>query len=139
LNAPLSGEASAEFEVDRRGYIQGTVLGMNWDDQTRTMSWAKVEIVDNSSYQYYWYTWDGWFDGYLDPGSYQATITEWNHNEGHQQLAFTLNVNQGEENNALNFILLETQIPIPETAAAPLTIIATISTALLLLRKRKRG
>jgi hypothetical protein len=139
LNAPLSGEASAEFEVDRRGYIQGTVLGMNWDDQTRTMSWARVEIVDNSSYQYYWYTWDGWFDGYLDPGSYQATITEWNHNEGHQQLAFTLNVNQGEENNALNFILLETQIPIPETAAAPLTIIATISTALLLLRKRKRG
>jgi hypothetical protein len=139
LNAPLSGEASAEFEVDRRGYIQGIVLGMNWDDETRTMSWATVEIVAGSGYQYYWYTWDGWFDGYLDPGTYEATITEWTHNQGHQQLALTLNVNQGEENSALNFILPETQIPIPETATAPLTIIATIATALVLLRKRKRG
>jgi hypothetical protein len=139
LNAPLSGEASAEFEVDRRGYVQGIVFGMNWVDQTRTMSWAKVKIVDSSGYQYYWYTADGWFDGYLDPGTYQTTITEWKHNEGHQQLAFTLNVNQGEQNNALNFILPETQIPIPETATAPLTIIATIGTGLVLLRKRKRG
>jgi hypothetical protein len=138
LNAPLSGEASAEFEVDRRGYVQGTVLGMNWVDQTRTMSWVRVEIVDSSGYQYYWYTWDGWFDGYLDPGTYQTTIKEWNHNEGHQQLLLTLNVNQGEQNNGLSFILLETQIPMPETATAPLTIIATIGTALLLLRKRKR-
>jgi hypothetical protein len=119
LNAPLSGEASAVFEVDRRGYIQGIVLGMNWDDQTRTMSWVTVELVDNSGYQYYWYTWDGWFDGYLNPGSYQATITEWNHNEGHQQVMFTLNVNPGEQ-NALNYILEETQIRIPELAVVPL-------------------
>ena len=139
LNAPLSGEASAEFEVDRRGYIQGIVLGMNWDDATRTMSWATVEVVDSSGYQYYWYTWDGWFDGYLDPGTYQTTITEWPHNYGHQQLAFVLNVNPGEQNSALNFILPETQIPIPETTTAPLTIIATIGTALFILRKRKRG
>jgi len=139
LNAPLSGEASTEFEVDKRGYIQGIVLGMNWDDATRTMSWTTVKIVDSSGYQYYWYTWDGWFDGYLDPGAYQTTITEWNHNEGHQQLAFILNVNQGEQNSALNFILPETQIPIPETTTAPLTIIATIGTALFVFRKRRRG
>ena len=139
LNAPLSGEASAEFEVDRRGYIQGVVLGMNWDDATRTMSWVTVKIVDSSGYQYYWYTWDGWFDGYLDPGTYQTTITEWNHNEGHQQLAFILNVNPGEQNSALNYILPETQIPIPETTTVPLTIIASFATALFLMRKRKRG
>ena len=139
LNAPLSGEASAEFEVDLRGYIQGIVLGLNWVDQTRTMSWATVKIIDSSGYQYYWYTWDGWFDGYLDPGTYQATITEWNHNEGHQQLPFTLNVSPGEQNSGLSFILPETGIPIPETGTAPLTIIATIGTALALLRKRKRG
>jgi hypothetical protein len=140
LNAPLSGEASAEFEVDRRGYIQGIVLGMNWDDATRTMSWATAEFVDNSGYQYYWYTFDGWFDGYLDPGTYQTTITEWNHNEGHQQLAFTLNVNQGEQNNALNFILAETQIPIPELATTPLTLIGAVGAVLALsLRRRRRS
>jgi hypothetical protein len=102
------------------------------------MSWVTVELVDSSGYQYYWYTWDGWFDGYLNPGTYQATITEWNHNEGHQQLAFTLNVNQGEQNSALNFILPESQIPIPETPAAPLTMIATIGAILALLRRRRR-
>ena len=137
LNAPLSGEASVEFQVDRRGYVQGTVLGMNWDDATRTMSWVQVEFIDSSGYQYYWYTWDGWFDGYLDPGTYNATITEWNHNEGHQQVAFLLNVNQGE-NNALNFILTETQIPIPELAAIPLTAIAAFAVALSLSRQRRR-
>ena len=137
LNAPLSGEASAEFEVDRRGYIQGIVLGMNWDDATRTMSWVTIQITDSSGYQYYWYTFDGWFDGYLDPGAYQATITEWNHNEGHNQVKFTLNVNQGEENHALDFILAESQVPIPELTTIPLTILGAIAGALLLLKRRK--
>ncbi len=73
---------------------------MNWDDQTRTMSWVTVEIVDSSGYQYYWYTWDGWFDGYLDSGTYQVTVTEWIHNEGHHQIMFTLSVNQGEQNDS---------------------------------------
>jgi len=135
-NAPLSGEASAEFEVDRRGYIQGIVLGMNWDDETRTMSWATVETVDSSGYQYYWYTFDGWFDGYLDPGTYQATITEWNHNEGHQHVAFTLNVNQGEENKVLNFILAESQIAIPELAIVPLALVLTLLAVVLAARRR---
>jgi hypothetical protein len=138
LNAPLSGEASAEFEVDRRGYIQGIILGMNLDDQTRTMSWVTVELVDSSGYQYYWYTWDGWFDGYLNPGTYHATITEWNHNEGHQQIMFTLNVNQGEENDALNYILEESQIPIPELPTIPLTILIVGAVTASLLERRRR-
>ncbi len=138
LNAPLSGEASAEFEVDRRGYIQGIILGMNWDDQTRTMSWVTVELVDSTGYQYYWYTWDGWFDGYLNPGTYQTTITEWNHNEGHQQIMFTLNVNQGEQNDALNYILEESQIPIPELATVPLTTLTVCAAAAVLFERRRR-
>jgi hypothetical protein len=138
LNAPLSGEASVEFQVDRRGYIQGIVLGMNWDDETRTMSWVTVKIVDSSGYQYHWYTWDGWFDGYLDPGAYQVTVTEWNHNEGHQQLMFTANVNQGEQNDALNYILEESQIPIPELTTTPLTSLIICVTAVLFLERKRR-
>ena len=111
---------------------------MNWDDETRTMSWVTVEIVNSSGYQYYWYTWDGWFDGYLDPGTYQVTITEWNHNEGHQQTMFTLSVNQGEQNDALNYILEESQIPIPELTSIPLTALTVCAAAVFLLRRRKR-
>ena len=138
LNAPLSGEASAGFEVDRRGYIQGIVLGTNWDDQTRTMSWATVEIVNSSGYQYYWYTFDGWFDGYLDPGTYQATITEWTHNQGYQRVMFTPKVNQGEQNAAFNFILPESQIAIPEFVTVPLSLIGAVAAVLALPRRRKR-
>ncbi|MGA2972342.1 MAG: hypothetical protein ABSE39_06935 [Candidatus Bathyarchaeia archaeon] len=138
LNAPLSGEASTEFEVDRRGYIQGIILGMNWDDQTRTMSWVTVEIVDSSGYQYYWYTWDGWFDGYLDPGTYQVTVSEWIHNEGHHQIMFTLNVNQGEQNDALNYILEESQIPIPELTSISLSTLTACAAAVFLLERRRR-
>jgi hypothetical protein len=124
--------------VDNRGYVQGIILGLNWDSQTRTMSWATAEIVDGSGYQYYWYTWDGWFDGYLNPGSYQATISEWNHNEGHEQTKFTLNVNQGERNDLLNFILDESQIPIPELSAIPLTALMIFVATAFTTRRRHR-
>ena len=44
INAPLSGEVSAVSEVDQRGNIQGIVLGLNWNDATRTMSWAGSDL-----------------------------------------------------------------------------------------------
>lgn len=137
-NAPQSGEASAEFELDRRGYIQGLILGMNWDDDVRTTSWVTLQIVDNSSYQYYWYTWDGWFDGYLNRGTYQVTVTEWAHNEGHVQVGFVLNVSPGEEAASNNFILAESQIPIPEFAAIPLSILTVGITACLVQCNHRR-
>jgi hypothetical protein len=138
-NAPLSGEASAVFEVDKRGYEQGIILGMNWDDETRTMSWVTIQFVDNTGYQYYWYSWDGWFDGYLNPGPYQMTITEWKQNEGHLQLKTTLNVNTGERNTALDYILEESQIPIPELTLAPIVFTMSLTaTGLLLVQRRKR-
>ena len=138
-NAPLSGEASAEFEVDQRSYIEGTIVGMNWVDQTRTMSWVTVEFVDSTGYQYYWYTWDGWVDGYLNPGAYNVTITEWKISEGHQQIGFKINLSPGERNEAFNFILEESQIPIPELATIPLSIFAVLMiTELMVGRKRRR-
>ena len=136
-NAPLSGEASVEFEMDLRGYIQGTVLGMNWDDATRTMSWAELQIVDSSSYQYYWYTWDGWFDGYLNPGRYQTTIREWTGNQGYLPISFVLDVSPGEQSKSLNFIMSESQIPIPESINSPSIALALLVATCLFLRRRR--
>jgi hypothetical protein len=137
-NAPLAGEASSEFELDLRGYIQGIVLGMNWDDATRTISWASLQIEDNSSYQYYWYTWDGWFDGYLNPGNYQATIGVWSNNQGYLPVGFVLPVSLGEQSKSLNFILTEGQIPIPElTYVSALTLALVTATCLIVYRRRR--
>jgi len=113
-NVPQTGEASAILGLELRGYIKGTVLALNWEENTRTASLATLQIVDNSSYQYYWYTWDGWFDGYLDPGTYHVTITEWKNNEGYAPVSFVLEVTRGQQEASLNFILVESQIPIPE-------------------------
>ena len=136
-NAPLTGEASVAFELDLRGYVQGTILEMNWDDATRTASLVNLQIEDNSSYQYYWYTWDGWFDGYLNPGDYQVTIRDWSNNQGYLPVKFVLNVSPGEQSRSLNFILTESQIPIPELASASLVALALVTATCLILYRRK--
>jgi hypothetical protein len=111
---------------------------MNWDDATRTVSWANLQIEDNSSYQYYWYTWDGWFDGYLNAGSYEVTIREWTGNQGHLPIKFVLNVSPGEQSRSLNFILEESQIPIPELTDVSSVAFVLIIAACLILRRRRR-
>jgi hypothetical protein len=112
-NDPLTGKASAEFELDLRGYVQATILGMNWDDDVRTLSWASLQIIDSSRYQYYWYSWDGLVDGYLYPGTYQVTISVWDNNVGYIPVKFVLQVSPGQQ-ASLNYILTESGIPIPE-------------------------
>jgi hypothetical protein len=139
-NAPLTGEASAEFELDLRGYLQGTILGMTWDDGVRTLSWASLQIVDSSNYQYYWYSWDGFVDGYLNPGRYQVTISEWNNNAGHVPVKSVLRVSPGQQ-ASMNYILTESQIPIPELPTLPLNLLCLSLTACLIrvcrMKKRK--
>jgi hypothetical protein len=126
------------FELDLRGYIQGIVLGMNWDDATRTISWASLQIEDNSSYQYYWYTWDGWFDGYLNPGNYQATIGIWSDSQGYLPIGFVLGVSLGEQSRSLNFILTESQIPIPELTYVSVVALALVTATSLIVYRRRR-
>jgi hypothetical protein len=134
-NTHLTGEASAEFELDLRGYVQGTILATNWDDDVRTASWFTLKIVDSSAYQYYWYTWDGWVDGYLNQGSYQVTISEWTDMRGHLPVKLVLNVSPGEQ-ESLNYILVESQIPIPEFHTLPLSLLS-LSIAVFLMRVRR--
>jgi hypothetical protein len=135
-NAPQGGGASVEFELDQRGYVQGLVLGMDWDDATRTMSWVSLQINSGST-SYKWYTWDGWFDGYLDPGTYQVLVTEWtNRAESHQTQQLMLAVSEGQRGTQ-TIVLGETGMAIPELAS-PLPILAvTLTLALVgaLLRK----
>ncbi len=141
MNAPLSGEASTIFELDSRGYIQATVLAMNWANELRTSSWVTLQIVNGSAYQYYWYTWDGWVDGYLNPGTYKVTIREWSNNEGHLPIKLTLNVSPGQRVSQSFILDVESQIPIPEFSSLPINILCLGAVACLLrvcrIRKRK--
>ena len=134
-NVALGGEASVVFELDLRSSVQGVVYCLDWNDATRTISWATVELK-NSDTTYRWYTWDGWFDGYLDPGDYQVTVSEWTvQNEGHNSYQFSLNAGTGQVNRAFTITLFETGIPIPEFA--PFSVIAISVVAALAVTRFK--
>jgi hypothetical protein len=141
-NVVQSGEASVEFGMNLRGYVQGTVLGLDWDNAARTMSWASIHITSGST-TYNWYTWDGWFDGYLDPGAYQTKVIEWTSGaEGHQTYQFTLNVSGGQ--SATETIpLQESGIAIPEFTGALSSLLMTFTLTITVVgfrraRRRKR-
>jgi len=130
-NVRQGGEASVVFELDQRGLVRGTVLAMNWVNQDREASWITLEFIQNSSsYQYYWYTWDGFFDGYLDPGLYHMTITEWIHNEGHFSQQLSVPVSLGEKSES-TIILEESGIPInvPNELGVSIEMYSTLTTS----------
>ena len=135
-NVIQGGEGSVEFELDLRGYVQGVVTGLDWDDSARTMSWANIQLKGGST-TYNWYTWDGWFDGYLDPATYQMNVTEWTSRaEGHQTRELSLVVSEGQKGGP-TLLLGESGIPIPElTSALPIAFM-TITVALTVLRTRR--
>jgi hypothetical protein len=137
-NTLQGGGASVEFELDLRGYLQGIVLGMDWDDATRTMSWTTIQMKSGST-SYNWYTWDGWFDGYLDPGTYQVRVIEWtSHAEGHQTQELTLAISEGQSGTE-TIILGESGIAIPEFASTlPILMLSSLALAGALFR-RARG
>jgi hypothetical protein len=141
--AQQGSEASVEFELDLRGYVQGTVLGFDWNDAVRTISWATIAIKSSST-TYYWYTWDGWFDGYLDPGEYETAITEWTtRGEGHTPLALNLTVSAGQTNRAAVVTLEESKMAIPEFSSVlsidSLTMALALAILAFLRRKKPSG
>ena len=137
-NVAQGGEASVEFEMDLRGYVQGIVLGLDWNDATRTMSWARMEVNAGST-TYNWYTLDGWYDGYLDPGTYQIALREWTAlSEGHHTYEFTLNVSEGQSSTA-TILLNESGIAIAEFSDAFAVVTLMVALAFTTLRSRQRS
>jgi hypothetical protein len=134
-NIALGGEASIVFQVDLRSYLQGLVLVPDWNDVIRTTSWASIDFKTVSE-SYHWYTFDGWFDGYLDPGDYQVTVAEWTaQNEGHNSRQFAFTAGAGQINRANEIVLDLSGKPIPEFAAFPI-LAASVAAALIIVRSK---
>ena len=132
-NAAQGGEASVIFELDLKGFVSGLVLGLNWDNGVRTMSWASVTFAGEGT-SLYWYTWDGLYEGYLNPGRYNVTITEWtNANQGHVSQSIDLTVNTGQRSKANDVILEESGIPIPETSTYTTLLLTALTVTLVVV------
>ena len=98
--APLGGETSAIFKLDKRGYIQGQVLGFTLDNQLRTVSWAQLDATTDN-YNITQYSWDGYYDGYLDPGSYNITISL----PGYSTIQTNASISPGQASAGYDFTL----------------------------------
>ena len=74
--AHLSGEASGEFEVDLNGLVTGNALAFTWSNEFRPLSWGLVNVVGaQGGAGWNYYTYDGIYQAYLAPGTYQFTIS----------------------------------------------------------------
>ena len=120
--------------------MQGVVTGFTWSDAFRTISWAEVVFAGTTA-TYVFYTWDGFYDGYLFAGNYDLRVVEWTpHNEGHGALQSTVAVSQGQFVTGLNFYLERSGTPIPElTLAQVLGSLGLLSIAVILTKRRTRG
>ena len=75
-SAHLSGEASGAFEVDLNGLVTGNALAFTWSNEFRPLSWGLVNVVGaQGGAGWNFYTYDGIYQAYLPPGTYQFTIS----------------------------------------------------------------
>jgi hypothetical protein len=113
-NSRPNTEVSVIESLDLNGYIEGQILGLNWSDETRTLSWVRVQ-ASNENLSFTAYSLDGFFDMYLPAGAFSLTVTEWtSRSEGHATTSVPMQVSSGQSLHALNFLLEESSTPIPE-------------------------
>jgi len=114
-DAHMSGEASIETSLSLRGLVRGAIVGATFAGDARTISWAQINFTSPTGNETQ-YSYDGFFEAYLNPGNYHLTVTEWtSRQEGHVTLSSALSVAQGSRAEGMDFFLERSGIPIPET------------------------
>jgi hypothetical protein len=138
-NAPLSSEKSVIFELDKRGYMSGDIYGFNWSDELRTQSWVTVQATSPNG-TFTARTWDGFYDMYLDPGSYSFQLAAWQGgNQGYTATSSLISIGEGQASK-LVFYLERSNVAIPEFSGTAITLLsALLGASYLILRKRRRA
>jgi hypothetical protein len=135
-NARIGTEASAAFELDKRGFLSGNAYGFTWSDDLRTQSWVSVQATSLNQTFTSW-IWDGYYDMYLDPGSYSLRVTAWKANQGYKNITSTIYVSEGQSMQ-LAFYLERSDIVIPELGATGITLLSVLLGAVYLVRRKSR-
>ena len=133
-NAHLSGEASAIFEVDLNGLIAGNALAFTWSNEFRPLSWGLVNVVGANGASWNFYTYDGYYEMFLTPGTYQFTITS----PGYTSQSFSVAVSPGQAGVGQNLYLEQSNIPVPEFSGIAVVAFSALAASLYLLRRRRK-
>lgn len=127
LDAPLSGEASVETSLDLRGLVRGTIVGATYEGDVRTISWAQINFTSPNITDTH-YSYDGFYEAYLNPGKYNLTVTEWTMiGEGHDTFTYSILVPEGSDMEGLNVFLEHSGIAIPEVTGPNLSAMFTLA------------
>jgi hypothetical protein len=134
-NAHLGGEASVIFELDQRGLVSGQIAGFTWSDELRPTSWASI-TASGSAGMFTGCSADGYYDMYLQAGSYELTVVE---SPGHVSKSAPVTVSTGQQVTGFSFYLERTNVPIPEFGAV-MALVSGLSASLYVLGKtNKKG
>jgi hypothetical protein len=134
--AHLSGEASGIFEVDLNGYVSGTAYAFSWTNEFRPLSWGTITVTGApgmAGSPMNFYTFDGMYEAYLTPGSYQFTISS----PGLVSQTFSVAVSSGQSSAGYNMYLQESNIPVPEFSGLAIAAVSALAASVYVLRRRK--
>ena len=131
----LSGEASGIFEVDLNGLISGNALAFTWSNEFRSLSWGTVTIASaDGKWTFQQYTYDGYYETFLTPGTYQFTITS----PGYTTQSWSVTVTAGQNGQSQNLYLEQNNIPVPEFSAIAIVAFSALAASLYLLRCKRK-
>jgi len=116
--------------------ITGSVYGFDMWDQLEPIAWATVN-ANNGRATFTSYTGGGgYFEMYVPSGFYNVTVVE----PGYVAYTNQVNVAPGSA-SSINFYLEQSHVPVPEFPSGivlSVTLILTLSAALLAIRRIKR-
>jgi hypothetical protein len=134
-NTHLSGEASAIFEVDLNGLVTGNALAFSWSNEFRPLSWGLVNVVGaQGGAGWNFYTFDGVYEAYLPPGTYQFTIS----GPGYATQSWSVAVSSGQTGTGQNLYLEQSNIPVPEFSGLAIAAVSALAASLYVLRRRRK-
>jgi len=135
----LGGESSLIFELDRRGLVDGTVVGYTYCDDWRSAAWTTVQFTAADGTVFSHYTFDGWFSAWLNSGQYTAAVIFWTpaKGEGYKVQTMPYFVSDGSLGN-FNVYLEQSGVPIPEFPVAAVVLASALAASLFVLRRRKK-
>lgn len=135
LSAPLSGGASANFEVDLNGLASGNVLGFTWSSEFRPLSWETITAA-RATGRGAWNLsiYDGFYEGYLMPGAYKFTMRA----AGFVPQTWPGTVSAGMNQRGQNLYLEQSNIPVPEFSRVGIVTLSALGTLLYLFRRKPR-
>ena len=122
---------------DGGGMIYGAIYGFDMYDELQPIAWATINANNGQTTFTAYSGGGGSYEMYVPSGNYNVTVVE----PGYLAYSNAVSVAPGSS-SSINFYLEQSHVPVPEFpsgAVLTITMVLTLSAALLAMRRRKRS